>query len=203
MGILKLLTIEQVWRISMDKYKVIALFGKSGAGKDTIQKWIVSNIPDINGIISCTTRPKRDYEEEGKDYFFLTNEDFAEKVLDGSMLEATEFRDWFYGTPISSLSKDKVNVGVFNPAGVSCLLEDNRLEVLPIQIIAPDKTRLIRTLNREDNPDCAEMCRRFFTDRDDFDAIDFDYYIFNNDDGKTFFEFEKVIKEFGQGRLTD
>ena len=84
----------------MDKYKVIALFGKSGAGKDTIQKWIVSNIPDINGIISCTTRPKRDYEEEGKDYFFLTNEDFAEKVLDGSMLEATEFRDWFYGTPI-------------------------------------------------------------------------------------------------------
>ena len=119
------------------------------------------------------------------------------------MLEATEFRDWFYGTPISSLSKDKVNIGVFNPAGVSCLLEDNRLEVLPIQIITSDKTRLIRTLNREDNPDCAEVCRRFFTDRDDFDAIDFDYYVFNNDDGKTFFEFEKVIKEFGQGRLTD
>ena len=187
----------------MDKYKVIALFGKSGSGKDTIQKWIVSNIPDINGIISCTTRPKRDYEEEGKDYFFLTNEDFAEKVLDGSMLEATEFRDWFYGTPISSLSKDQINVGVFNPAGVSCLLEDNRLEVLPIQIITSDKTRLIRILNREDNPDCAEICRRFFTDRDDFDAIDFDYYIFNNDDGKTFLEFEKVIKEFGQGRLTN
>ena len=187
----------------MDKYKVIALFGKSGAGKDTIQKWIVSNIPEVNGIISCTTRPKRDYEKEGKDYYFLTNEEFAEKVLDGSMLEATEFREWFYGTPLSSLKKDIINVGVFNPTGVSCLLNDNRLEVLPIQIMTSDKIRLMRILNREDDPDCAEMCRRFFTDINDFNNIDFDYYVFNNDDDTTFTEFKKIINEFGQGRLTN
>lgn len=77
----------------MKKFKIIALYGKSGSGKDTIQKWVVSHMPEIHGIISCTTRPKRDYEIEGKDYYFLTNEQFAEKVLDGSMLEATEFRE--------------------------------------------------------------------------------------------------------------
>lgn len=183
----------------MKKYKVIALFGKSGAGKDTIQKWIVSNIPDINSIISCTTRPKRDYEEEGKDYFFLTNEEFAEKVLNGSMLEATEFRKWFYGTPIETLSQEKINIGVFNPAGVSCILEDSRLEVYPIYVKASDKTRLLRSLNRENNPDCEEICRRFFTDKDDFQEIKFNYFTFiNEEENIDFNKLEKIINNFDQ-----
>ena len=42
----------------MNKIIVVALFGQSAAGKDTIQNWIVSNIPNTNKIISCTTRPK-------------------------------------------------------------------------------------------------------------------------------------------------
>lgn len=85
----------------MNKIKVIALFGKSGAGKDTIQKRIVSSYPDeVCGIVSCTTRPKRDYEIDGIDYHFITNEAFAKHVLDGTMIEATDFRGWFYGTPI-------------------------------------------------------------------------------------------------------
>ena len=78
----------------MNKIKVIALFGKSASGKDSIQKWIIKSFPSAtHSIISCTTRPKRDYEEDKKDYFFLTNEEFANKVLDGSMLEATEFNN--------------------------------------------------------------------------------------------------------------
>ena len=167
----------------MDKYKVIALFGKSGAGKDTIQKWIVSNIPEVNGIISCTTRPKRDYEKEGKDYYFLTNEEFTKEVLNGNMLEATEFNDWFYGTRISELDKDKINVGVFNIQGIECLLDDPRLDVTPFYVDVPDKTRLMRVLQREENPDCHEICRRFLSDEKDFDDIDFEYEtIYNHND---------------------
>ena len=75
------------------KIKILALFGKSASGKDSIQKWIVSNYPQLtNKIVSCTTRPPRDNEQEGVDYFFLSDEEFAKKVLDGSMLEATSFR---------------------------------------------------------------------------------------------------------------
>ena len=59
------------------KYKIIALFGKSSAGKDYLQKWIVNNF-NVNKMVSCTTRPPRDYEKEGVDYFFLTNEKFAD-----------------------------------------------------------------------------------------------------------------------------
>ncbi len=73
--------------------KIIALFGPSSSGKDTLAKYIVANVPNTHEIISCTTRPMRDYEKEGIDYYFLTNEEFTNKVLDGSMLEATNFRD--------------------------------------------------------------------------------------------------------------
>lgn len=77
----------------MKRIKVIALFGKSGAGKDTIQKELLKYIDNSQGIVSNTTRPKRDYEKDGIDYHFLSVEDFAKKVLNGEMLEATNFNN--------------------------------------------------------------------------------------------------------------
>jgi guanylate kinase len=167
----------------MDKVKIIALFGKSGAGKDTIVKTLVSRFPnELNPVISCTTRPPRDYEKNGVDYYFIPPDMFAEKVLDGSMLEATCFNEWFYGTPIESLKKDKINIGVFNIQGVECLLQDSRLDVTPIYINVTDKIRLQRILNREENPNCLEVCRRFLTDEADFSDIPFEYETYDNNE---------------------
>lgn len=163
----------------VSKYKILALFGKSGAGKDTIQKWLVRT-QNINGIISCTTRPKRDNEIDGVDYHFISNEEFAQKVLDCSMLEATDFNNWFYGTPLSALQEDKINVGVFNIHGIECLLQDSRLEVLPVYIQCFDKIRLLRCLKRENIVDCHEVCRRFLTDEKDFENIEFNYITYDN-----------------------
>ena len=166
-----------------NKYKILALFGKSGAGKDTIQKWLTTNY-SMHGIISCTTRPPRDYERNGIHYYFLSNEEFAKKVLNMSMLEATVFNDWCYGTPIEALEKDKINVGVFNIQGIECLLQDARLNIVPIYINCSDKVRLLRNLSREKNPDCTEICRRFMTDDKDFENINFDYTVFTNNDNR-------------------
>lgn len=169
------------------KYQVIALVGKAGAGKDTVQKATCQNHPLMfNPIISCTTRPMREKEIQGIDYHFISLEDFTRGVLNGDMLEATEFRGWFYGTPESSLAKDKINIGVFNPAGVEALLEDSRLDVLVVEVIAKDKTRLLRCLNRESKPDCTEICRRFLTDEKDFEVLSEweDFAVVGNDDGE-------------------
>ena len=57
----------------MKKIKIIAIAGKSGAGKDSILSSAIKLNPQLNPIISCTTRPKRDNETEGKDYHYLTN----------------------------------------------------------------------------------------------------------------------------------
>ena len=103
---------------------IVALIGKAGAGKDTIAKALCSAHPEFNNIVSCTTRPKRENEVEGVDYFYLTPDQFTEKVINGDMLEATYFNGWHYGTMLSSL-KDGVNIGVFNPEGLDCLCPGN------------------------------------------------------------------------------
>lgn len=167
------------------KYKIVALFGKSCAGKDTIQKYIVSSMPYlVNSIISCTTRPKRDYEKDGIDYHFLSDKHFGDKIMNGSMLEATAFRGWFYGTPVESLKENFINIGVFNIEGIECLLSDPRLEVFPIYIKASDKVRLKRSLLREKNPDVEEIIRRYKTDKKDFSNINFKYKVFRNNKNK-------------------
>ena len=53
-----------------DKAKLIALFGESGTGKDTIQKWLVKEL-GLNGLVSYTTRPRRKNEIDGTDFVSL------------------------------------------------------------------------------------------------------------------------------------
>lgn len=173
----------------MNKVKVIALFGKAGSGKDTVLRALVNKFPDrYNEIVSCTTRPPREGEQEGVNYHFLTVEQFTEKVLNGDMLEATEFNNWYYGTALSSLSTEKINVGVFNPEGIRCLMEDNFVDLIAYYVQVGDKERLIRQLIREVDPDVKEIIRRFSADEKDFEDLeDIDYQVIINQDKNDMF----------------
>lgn len=62
------------------KTKIIAIFGKSGAGKDALQNLLIKLHPNFNKIVSFTTRPKRDNEIEGRDYFFIDNNKFISLI---------------------------------------------------------------------------------------------------------------------------
>ena len=87
-------------------YKIVTLSGKAGAGKDRMMQEVLKVLREespeftINEIVSCTTRPMREGEVEGKNYYFLTHEEFAERLADGTMVEATIFNDWCYGTSL-------------------------------------------------------------------------------------------------------
>lgn len=179
----------------MNKVKIIALFGKAGSGKDTILRALVNKFPDrYNEIVSCTTRPPREGEQEGVNYHFLTVEQFTEKVLNGDMLEATEFNNWHYGTALSSLSTEKINVGVFNPEGIRCLMEDNFVDLIAYYVQVGDKERLIRQLIREVDPDVKEIIRRFSADEKDFEDLeDIDYQVIINQDKNDVFRAVDLI----------
>lgn len=159
----------------MKKIKVIALIGEAGSGKDFLLRCMLGNYPQYNEIISCTTRPMRMGEVDGKNYYFLTNGRFQELVKENQMLETAEFNGWYYGTMKQALSEDKINIGVFNPTGIRSLLQHDDIEVKVFYVRAPAKKRLIRQLNREDNPNVDEVIRRYTTDKEDFSKIDFEY----------------------------
>ena len=153
----------------MSKYRIIAICGKSASGKDTLLQTMIKQHPEMHEIVSCTTRPPREGEVDGKNYFFLTLEEFAHKDAMGEMLEVAKFRDWYYGTSIDGISPSTVNVGVFNPAGIYSLMNDDRVELFVVLVQASGKVRLIRALNRERNPDVEEIIRRYVADESDFE----------------------------------
>lgn len=161
------------------KYKIIALIGPSGAGKDSLVRALETYLDkdiDYHSIISLTTRPPRDYEVNGKDYYFV--DDFSQY----DMLETSSFNNWHYGTATEMLREDIVNVGVFNPEGIRSLIKHPEVDLETYYIKVEPKERLIRQLKREENPNIDEIMRRWKTDKEDFDNLDFEYKTIENDD---------------------
>ena len=153
-----------------DEYKLIILCGKAGAGKDyLLQKIYELHSNDLNLIISDTTRPPRlPNEQNGVSYNFLTAEEFKNR----KHIEVSSFNNWLYGTPIDSLRKDKINIGILNLDGIFQLQNKPYLNLKIYYITATDKNRMLRQINREANPDIKEICRRFLADEMDFSDID-------------------------------
>lgn len=171
-------------------YKIVTLSGKAGAGKDTLMQEVLKvfaaeypNEP-VHEIVSCTTRPMREGEVDGKNYHFLTHKEFSERLVNGLMVEAAVFNDWCYGTCLEHMSEEGINIGVYNPEGVGILQSIPDIMVYSIFVDAPDKVRMLRQLNRENNPDVKEIVRRFGADEADFSAdnlidINFQYTVDN------------------------
>lgn len=166
----------------MKKYKIVALIGKAGSGKDTLMQCILSAVQyQWHEIVSCTTRPPREREVNGVNYFFLTKDEFADKMLNNEILEASMFNGWFYGTEYESLRSDCINIGVFNPDGIYALLDRPDIDLSICYVRASAKTRLLRQLNREESPDVEEIIRRYKTDEIDFDGLEFNYLEIKNE----------------------
>ena len=189
-------------------YNIIAIMGKAGSGKDTLLKALLKEpqFKDAAPIISCTTRPIRENERDGVDYHYITVEQFTEQVLNGEMLEATLFNNWHYGTSLKNLHKDKLNIGVFNPEGVGLLRDNKNINLKVIYIEANDKDRLLRQLNRENDPDVHEIIRRFSADEIDFREEEIEYlqpdcFITNNDGGSITRIAQAIASAYAQGQF--
>ena len=163
-------------------YKMIVFMGKAGAGKDSLMQQVLkllaekNIISEVHEIVSCTSRPIRENEAHGVNYYYYHPDDFAMKIINDEMLEFTNFNNWWYGTSYDSVRSDGiVNIGIFNPSGVRQLLDRPDCDVTVYWVTTSDKQRLYRQLSREESPDVKEIIRRFNADEEDFADIDFDY----------------------------
>lgn len=90
----------------MKKGKLIVFSAPSGAGKTTLVRYTLEQLNNIKFSISCTTRDKREGEEHGKDYYFLSPDEFRAKIANEEFVEHEEvYRDNFYGTLKSEVER--------------------------------------------------------------------------------------------------
>ena len=82
---------------------LIAISAPSGTGKSTLCEEIRRKKPEIKFSVSCTTRPKRNYEKDGINYYFLTEDEFKSKIKNNELLEYEEVHGYYYGTLINTL----------------------------------------------------------------------------------------------------
>ena len=153
------------------KPKILAIYGMSAAGKDTFLNHLSNNF-DLNKILLTTSRPPREKEIDGVDYLFKKKKDI---LRDDNFLWPIDYNNWIYAIAKESIKNDRVNVGIFNLYWMKKLFEDNdeHYDLMAIEVSASDKDRLMRSLRREKNPDCDEICRRFLADKQDFNDVEF------------------------------
>ena len=89
---------------------LIVVSGPSGAGKDSVCNLVASYNPNLWISVSCTSRDIRKGEVEGVNYFYLTKEEFEEKIKNNDFLEYATYNNSYYGTPLYKI-KEKLNEG--------------------------------------------------------------------------------------------
>ena len=161
--------------------KIFYLMGKSSSGKDTMfKKLIEDKALGLKTIVGYTTRPMREGEQDGVEYFFVDEEKMLSLEAEGKVIERRSYNTvhgiWSYFT---------VDDGQFSRNGQrDNFLMINTLEgykqirdyfgedkVVPLYVYVEDGIRLSRALKRErrqSEPKYAEMCRRFLADDEDF-----------------------------------
>ena len=147
------------------KSSVIAIVGQIASGKTTLAKFMEER--GFERIVTYTTRPKREGEMDGVDYFFLSDGDFQSKAENGYFAEVTSYSAKFgnvsYGTSKESLeTRSGVRkVIVLNPQGVIAL-KDAGYDIFVVCLDMPQEVLMRRALRRGDAP--AEIGRRIADD---------------------------------------
>ena len=114
-----------------NKSKVVIMSGPSGVGKSTICKEVVKRLDNVYLSVSVTTRPKSKAEVDGRDYCFISEQEFQDRIDKGLLLEHAEVFGHMYGTP-----RDKVEEAV--RAGKSVILEIDVQGAKQAQAFFPD-----------------------------------------------------------------
>lgn len=180
----------------MNKGKFIVISGPSGVGKDTICEELIKR---GNGIysVSMTTRKKRNNEIDGVNYFFVSKDEFENKIKDNFFLEYAMYNGNYYGTPTDFIS-DNTNRGI----NVFAVLEINGAinvkkifpSAITIFIMPPSFDELERRLRGRKSEDDDIINKRLnIAKKEVKDKNKYDYVVINNTVDEAVLEIENII----------
>ncbi|MBS5959042.1 MULTISPECIES: guanylate kinase [Lacrimispora] len=159
--------------------KIFYVMGKSASGKDTIYKRLLEMQPHLKQVVLYTTRPIRQGEKDGKEYYFTSEDRLKQLREEGKIIEERTYQSilgpWTYFT-VDDGQIDVNSDDSYLMIGTLESYEKTRNYygagiMVPIYIEVEDGKRLLRALEREDKqkePKYAELCRRYLADEEDF-----------------------------------
>ncbi len=165
---------------------LIVISGPSGVGKDSVLEEMKSRGLPFHFVITATTRPPRPEEEDGVDYFFLSQDEFARMIDEGELLEYAVVYQDYKGIPKSQVRKALASgknvimrIDVQGAETVRNLAKDALLIFLTPQ----NEDELVKRLQKRNTEDNESLKLRIATTRQEYKKIDlFDYIVVNKDE---------------------
>ena len=178
------------------KHKLLVISGPSGVGKGTIVKALKARRNDVVESISCTTRAPREGETHGKEYFFLSKEEFLRRIAENDFLEYDEHFGNYYGTPKSFVKKMLQKKSVILEIDVVGALNTKKAipESILIMIAPPSGEELKRRLvgrGTETDDDIENRLSRLEYELAQRDK--YDYVIVNDDLERAIAQIENIL----------
>ena len=181
--------------------KVIVIVAPSGAGKTTIAQRLLKEYPQLKFSVSATTRPAREGEEHGKDYYFLNDEEFDQKVANEEFLEWEPYSGHKYGTLRSEVDK-LVESGYFplldiEVKGALNVQELYGPDVVSIFIEPPSMDELKNRLSNRGSETDESLSKRLKRAEMEMEYADhFDYSVVNDDLETAYAEVKEIIESY-------
>ncbi len=185
---------------------MVLVTGPSGAGKSTLLKWLMDEDPRLGFSVSCTTRAPRDGEVDGRDYYFVSHEEFERRRDEGEFVEWAEVHGNYYGTLASELvraeSEGRIPVLEVDAQGGVNVIKRFGDRVLSVFVFAPSMEVLEERLRGRGTDDEESIARRMADARGELEQRNwYRFWLVNDDrdraraDLKAIFRAEELRRE--------
>lgn len=177
--------------------RLFVISGPSGAGKGTICKKLLETV-DISISTSMTTRAPRPGEIDGKDYYFVTVDEFEEKIANGGMLEYARVFDNIYGTPkdmvIKQLERGRDVILEIDVQGGLQIKKKMPEQAVLVFVLPPDLITLRQRIIDRGTETEEVINKRFNEAINEIKLIgEYDYYVVNDELDDAVYDLKAII----------